>query len=49
MNIPITLKDSSLDDKFLLEGFKRNLVGMKTKTPFGPGDIRISLYNAIEV
>jgi len=33
----------------LLEGFKRNIVGLKTKTPFGPGDIRISLYNAIEV
>lgn len=49
MNIPITLKDESLNDKFLLEGFKRNIVGLKTKTPFGPGDIRISLYNAIEV
>ena len=49
MNIPITLKDESLNDKFLLEGFKRNIVGLKTKTPFGPGDIRISLYNSIEV
>jgi phosphoserine aminotransferase len=49
MNIPLTLKDSKLDDQFLLEGFKRNLVGMKTKTPFGPGDIRISLYNAIDI
>lgn len=49
MNLPFTLKDETLNDKFLLEGYKRNLVGMKTKTPFGPGDIRISLYNATEI
>lgn len=49
MNIPFTLKDESLNDKFLLEGFKRNIVGMKTKTPFGPGDIRVSMYNATEI
>lgn len=49
MNIPFTLKDDSLNNLFLLEGFKRNIVGLKTKTPFGPGDIRMSLYNAIEV
>lgn len=49
MNIPLKLKNESLNDQFLLEGFKRNIVGLKTKTPFGPGDIRVSLYNAIEV
>jgi phosphoserine aminotransferase len=49
MNIPFTLKNESLNDKFLFEGFKQNIVGMKTKTPFGPGDIRVSLYNATEI
>lgn len=49
MNIPFTLKDQTLNDKFLLEGFKMNIVGMKTKTPFGPGDIRVSMYNATEI
>lgn len=49
MNIPFTLSNDNLNDSFLLEAFKDNLVGLKTKTPFGPGDIRVSLYNAVEV
>lgn len=52
MNIPFDVcgGDTAVTDAFLLEAHARNMVGLRTITPFGVGShLRASLYNAVEV
>lgn len=52
MNVPFNIAggDNYLTDKFLIEAWERNMVGLRTVTPFGVGEyLRASLYHGVGI
>ena len=52
MNIPfdVAAGDEETTQKFLIQGWERGIVGLRTLTPFGVGKyLRASLYNGVSV
>jgi phosphoserine aminotransferase len=52
MNIPFMVAggDETITQKFLIQGWERGIVGLRTQTPFGVGKyLRASLYNGVSL
>lgn len=52
MNVPFDVAggDEEVTQKFLIQGWERGIVGLRTMTPFGVGKyLRASLYNGVSV
>ena len=50
MNVPFIVKDGKLNDAFLRAAYAKNMVGFRTKTPFGIGKwLRASFYTGTTV
>ena len=52
MNIPFDVAggDEETTQKFLIQGWERGIVGLRTLTPFGVGKyLRASLYNGVSM
>jgi len=50
MNVPFAVaggRREDLADRFVVEASERGLVGFRTKTPFGVGSLRASLYHGV--
>ena len=52
MNVPFDVAggDEEITQKFLIQGWEKGIVGLRTMTPFGVGKyMRVSLYNGVSV
>ena len=51
MNVPFDIcgGDEELTKEFVIKGWEQGIVGLRTKTPFGVGKLRASLYNGVSV
>ena len=52
MNVPFNVAggDEKITQEFLIQGWERGIVGLRTLTPFGVGQyLRASLYNGVSV
>jgi phosphoserine aminotransferase len=52
MNIPFDVDGGNEDvtQRFLIQGWERGIVGLRTLTPFGVGKyMRASLYNGVSI